>query len=171
MVFLEFIVSMLELGYRALIFYLPVLAANITIYMIFAKLGSCPLDLNIKIKGKRLVGPGRDFIGFFWWGFVGTFVAMWQGRALAGLYLGIGGWTGTLINSIIKRRIGIKQGQGFIPFDQIDMILGSSLFYASAYALDWKIFVSGIVIGLILHPTVNLGRTIWEKSIGQTLRK
>ena len=136
------------------------------IYVVFSiiKLG-IPLDLYKEIKGTRIIGPGRNVAGFFFFVFIAVLVGIFQKRAIDALYLGIGGWVGTIASSFIKRRIGIKLGSYFFFMDQTDFILGSSLFYISQFKLDLNTFISGIVIALILHHGINMLRQGWEKLV------
>lgn len=99
--------------------------------------------------GKRLIGDGKTWRGLF----AGVFVGMTAGFGLSVAakyaamsselsFLGLDDFTGfpfmipiifsicfgallgDIIESFFKRRRGIKRGEDWIPFDQIDFILG-----------------------------------------------
>ena len=111
--------------------------------------GGKPVDLGKNWKdGKRLLGDGKTWRGLF----VGTFVGMTCGFGLsvAAKYLELYGYSylglndflgfplmipivfsvcfgalfGDMVESFFKRRVGKKRGENWIPFDQIDFLLG-----------------------------------------------
>jgi len=111
--------------------------------------GGKPIDFGKNWKdGKRILGDGKTWRGFL----VGTFLGMTAGFGLSVAaiyidewgygYLGLadfygfpymipiifsicfGALLGDIIESFFKRRRGIERGQDWIPFDQIDFLLG-----------------------------------------------
>ena len=72
-----------------------------------------------------------------------------------GLLMGFGALTGDLIKSFFKRRIGIKPGGKFIPFDQTDFVVGALVFIIPVFGFNWKIFLTSLVLSFILHIIVN----------------
>jgi CDP-2,3-bis-(O-geranylgeranyl)-sn-glycerol synthase len=63
-----------------------------------------------------------------------------------GLLFGLGAMGGDSVKSFIKRRIGIPPGRPWVPFDQLDFVLG-------ALALIWhrvSLTTTDIVIVLLL---------------------
>jgi len=147
-------------------FYLPVFIANVSIYVVFSILKlDIPLDLYQKIKRRRVIGQGRNISGFFFYIFMALFIGILQERALEALYLGTGGIFGCYLSSFIKRRLNIKQGSYAFFLDQTDFILGSSLFYITQFKLELNIFISGLILALVLHHSINMLRNSWEKII------
>jgi CDP-2,3-bis-(O-geranylgeranyl)-sn-glycerol synthase len=73
-----------------------------------------------------------------------------------GLLAGAGALLGDIFKSLIKRRVGIKSGQPFVPFDQIDYILGMILATSPVFA--WQFWDIVILLGfaLIFNPLTNL---------------
>ena len=69
---------------------------------------------------------------------------------------GIGAITGDLIKSFFKRRIGIKAGRPFFPFDQIDLILGASFFLMFFTKIPAKIFITALLVTPLLHLLTNV---------------
>lgn len=133
------------------------------VYIVYSVLTlGIPLDLYHKIREKRLFGEGRSISGFFFYIFSALFVGILQKRALEAFYLGFGGVIGCFLSSFIKRRLGFKRGSYFFLLDQVDFIIGASLFYITQFELRWNIFIFGIFIAFILHHGVNLLRKIWE---------
>lgn len=76
---------------------------------------------------------------------------------LLGVLMGLGAITGDLIESFIKRRLNIASGQSFVPWDQIDLVLGAYLFVLPILYLylTWQIFLISIVISFCLHVITN----------------
>lgn len=69
---------------------------------------------------------------------------------------GIGAMTGDLIKSFFKRRVGIKPGQPWFPFDQLDLVIGALLFLAPFYQLPGKNVLVLILLTPILHLLANV---------------
>ena len=107
--------------------------------------GGKPIDFGKKWKdGKRILGDGKTWRGLF----IGTFIGMTAGfgfSVVSKFALNIdfprfplmipilfsicfGALIGDIIESFFKRRSGKKRGENWIPFDQIDFILGVLLF-------------------------------------------
>jgi CDP-2,3-bis-(O-geranylgeranyl)-sn-glycerol synthase len=110
--------------------------------------GGIPIDFGKKWRdGKRILGDGKTWGGLF----IGTFVGMIAGFGFSAVskcalninfpirlndFLGFplmipvlfsicfGALIGDIIESFFKRRRGKKRGENWIPFDQIDFILG-----------------------------------------------
>ena len=112
--------------------------------------GGTPIDFGKKYKdGKRILGDGKTWNGLF----VGAFLGITSGFGLSIVaiyandsefaFLGLndfgrfplmipivfsicfGALTGDILESFLKRRIGKKRGEDWIPFNQIDFILGA----------------------------------------------
>ena len=115
--------------------------------------GGTPIDFGKKWKdGRRILGDGKTWRGLF----SGTFIGMTSGFGLvvAASYINskdfaflkitnfegfplmipiifslcFGALLGDIIESFFKRRIGRERGDNWIPFDQIDFILGVLFF-------------------------------------------
>lgn len=110
---------------------------------------NAPIDGGRKIGGHDILGPHKTWRGIIAGIVVSTFV-LWLQQLLAAnfewaqfitgevnyaslpvLLLGpafaIGALGGDAIESFFKRRIGIKSGKSWLPFDQLDYIIGSVL--------------------------------------------
>lgn len=70
---------------------------------------------------------------------------------LLGLLLGSGALAGDLIKSFFKRQLSIPEGKDWIPFDQIDFVLGAiaSSFFIAPYTYLQAMML--IIVGGISH--------------------
>ena len=154
--------------------------------------GGLPIDFGKKFNdGKRILGDGKTWRGLF----IGTFIGMTAGFGFSvvskiasninfpikindftGFPLMIpilfslcfGALIGDIIESFFKRRIGKKRGENWIPFDQIDFILGvlffsfimsSFLHFFKLTEENWFISnfsINHIIILLIFTPFIHL---------------
>lgn len=71
---------------------------------------------------------------------------------LLGFLFGFGALTGDLVKSFFKRRLGIASGKPWVPFDQLDFVIGALLFVSIIYIPP----ISHIVIILVLSPILSL---------------
>lgn len=67
-----------------------------------------------------------------------------------------GALVGDSIKSFIKRQVGVKSGGSFVPFDQIDYILGFLAVTHWAYGWTWEQAAFLLLCGLVLNPIVNI---------------
>ena len=143
--------------------------------------GGTPIDFGKNWKdGKRILGDGKTWRGLF----VGAFIGMTAGfglsvvAKLAAMYpetswLGIDDYTGfplmipiifsitfgalmgDIIESFFKRRVGKNRGQDWMPFDQLDFILG---------VLFFSFLMAGLlnIAGLMGHNWFYQSFTIWH---------
>jgi CDP-2,3-bis-(O-geranylgeranyl)-sn-glycerol synthase len=115
--------------------------------------GGAPIDFGKSWKdGRRILGDGKTWRGLF----AGTFLGMTAGFGLAVTakylktseyaFLGVtdfegfpmmililfslcfGALLGDVIESFFKRRVGKGRGQDWIPFDQLDFLVGALVF-------------------------------------------
>lgn len=68
---------------------------------------------------------------------------------------GIGAITGDLIKSFFKRRLSIKPGQPWIPFDQLDLVIGALVFISPLYFPTWAVISTILIITPLLHVSAN----------------
>jgi len=74
---------------------------------------------------------------------------------LVGLLLGIGAIGGDALKSFAKRRIGIAPGQRWIPFDQLDFVVGALAFVAAWADLSWADVGEVLVVSVAGDIVVN----------------
>lgn len=132
---------------------------------------------------EKLFGSHKTWRGFFG-GYIGAFIMLIIQMALAknhifndyaildyekiNLFLfaflfGIGTPTGDLVKSFFKRKLGIKAGAPFPPFDQLDFIIGTLIFLAlgqvlfgAGLILPWGNLIVILIATPILHFATNV---------------
>jgi CDP-2,3-bis-(O-geranylgeranyl)-sn-glycerol synthase len=83
---------------------------------------------------------------------------------LAGALLGLGALVGDSIKSFFKRQFGIAPGKPWFIFDQIDFIVGASIFALPVIVLSMKYYVGMIIIYFLVHIlTTSIGYLIGVK--------
>ncbi|HSU72978.1 MAG TPA: CDP-archaeol synthase [Candidatus Binatia bacterium] len=74
---------------------------------------------------------------------------------LLGLLLGAGAILGDMLKSFVKRRLGIAPGAPWIPFDQLDFVIGGLALASFVYFPGWTAALVLIVLSFFLHIAVN----------------
>lgn len=134
-------------------FYLPAMAANLFLYLVWALFGRetvLPADFGFRWADRRILGNGRGLSGLPASMVVAGAVGSFQGRPEEGLVLGIGVSLGTILNSLVKRRLGMPQGAPWLPWDHLDFVLGASLAYVLVFPLSAATLLGGL---LLVGPT------------------
>lgn len=72
-----------------------------------------------------------------------------------GLLLGFGALFGDLIKSFFKRRISIAPGAPWVPFDQLDFVIGALIFSAPIYFPGWPAAILILLFSPVLHILTN----------------
>ena len=72
-----------------------------------------------------------------------------------GLRFGLGAMAGDTAKSFLKRRAGIAAGRPWIPWDEIDFVLGALALVWGAAALSWVDVATILVLSVIGHVLVN----------------
>jgi len=74
-----------------------------------------------------------------------------------GILLSFGAITGDLIESFFKRRMNKDSGQSFVPWDQIDHVMGAYLFALPIVFnfISWQLFLCSLIITFFLHVIIN----------------
>ena len=187
---------------------IPIYVANASAVIVG---GGTPIDFGKTWNdGRRILGDGKTWRGLF----AGTFLGMTAGFGLTvaasylstseysflGLtnfegfplmipilfFLCFGALLGDIIESFFKRRIGKDRGQDWIPFDQLDFIVGalivsfliSELLYmihlTSAHWFFVHITIWHILILLIVTPFIHITANVLFRKIkkkqGKNLR-
>lgn len=116
----------------------------------------------------RLLGANKTWRGLLVGIVAGVVVALVQwlvwmpyvssiGVALAfGLLAGAGALIGDMVESMVKRALGIGSGRPFIPFDQIDYIIGMLLFTLPVYLWSYTDMGILLVFVLVANPVTNV---------------
>jgi CDP-2,3-bis-(O-geranylgeranyl)-sn-glycerol synthase len=161
--------SIIFLLSSAFYFFLPGLVANmmasLTRRIKFLKFFDKPLDFGKKLKdGNYILGQSKTWRGAFFgplFGILFAFLQLYLFRfsffrqlsiinyqqiniILFSLLMTFGAIFGDLVFSFFKRRINKKSGQSWMPFDQLDFVVGSFLFlnpYLNFYLhLNFSVF-------------------------------
>ncbi len=74
---------------------------------------------------------------------------------LLGFLFGFGALSGDMIESFIKRRLKIGPGQRFVPWDQLDFVIGSLVLVGIVVNITWRRIFFIAIISVIGHILVN----------------
>lgn len=171
---------MLQELFFALWFFLPAGIANMFAFLSgkipVIKKYSSPVDFGLRFRGKRILGSHKTIRGFVI-GILAAIVVIYLqiffydnfslvrrivlldysfiNPFLFGLLSGLGALVGDAIKSFFKRQLAIKPGESWMPFDQIDYILGGIVF--TWFYLPLSLWQYGLILLLwiLLHPFVN----------------
>lgn len=140
-----------------------------------------PLDGNLRLFGKRLLGDHKTVRGLIAGVIFGGATFLWQqsitGNPMItswawidyaatpwylGCFFGLGAIIGDAAKSVIKRQVNIPPGKPWFPFDQADWIIGMLLFISPWVRLTIAQIGSLTLLGVSLH--------ILSKIIGKFLR-
>ncbi|MEK6869455.1 MAG: CDP-2,3-bis-(O-geranylgeranyl)-sn-glycerol synthase, partial [Nanoarchaeota archaeon] len=145
----------------------PVVAKNM-----FRKL-TLPIDFNIKLGNSPILGKNKTYRGLIAGILIAVIVAYIQffldgnnifadlalldysNWLLIGLLLGFGAIFGDLAKSFVKRRLGLKPGMPFLPFDQLDFVFGALIFIYPVARLSMEKMAIILFISFILHMIIN----------------
>jgi CDP-2,3-bis-(O-geranylgeranyl)-sn-glycerol synthase len=128
-----------------------------------------PIDRGRSWRGYRLFGDHKTFRGYFAGWIAALIVVLIQSAVgfftdanpvdlstispLAwGTVLSLGALGGDTIKSFFKRRIEIQPGKAWVPFDQIDYVIGALLASTLLITLPAKYYLIAFLLGATLHP-------------------
>lgn len=162
----------------ALWFLLPAAVANVVPIVAAAmpvlRVWNAPMDFGLTFRGKELLGAHKTWRGFisgvlagwvvFWlqqlfvhavhWSWARD-IATTSGYAtlpwVVGPLMGIGALGGDAIKSFFKRQSGVESGKSWVPFDQLDYIIGAVLITFPFITLSWQIYVWIFIIWFAMH--------------------
>lgn len=136
-----------------------------------------PMDFGLEWGGIRVFGENKKFRGLILGTFSGILVLFLQkflyenvvfvrdisvvdysdiNWLLIGVLQGGGALVGDAIESFFKRRMGIKPGGEWKPFDQIDFITAAVVFTLPFVQFAWYAYVFLFGIFIIGHRLTNL---------------
>lgn len=180
---------------------IPIYVANASAVIVG---GGTPIDFGKTGKdGRRILGDGKTWLGLF----SGTFLGMTAGFGLvvAASYLSaseyaflgltnfegfpvmililfslcFGALLGDIVESFFKRRIGKDRGQDWIPFDQLDFLLGALTLSFVISELLWLLQVTPdswffhsltiwhVLILLVVTPFIHITANVLFRKIRQ----
>lgn len=133
------------------------------------------IDGGRMLAGKPLFGSHKTWRGLIaavlfgemaflllaWIGKMGS-LSTWEGAEIyaraswfTGFFIGLGAILGDLAKSFFKRRVGIPSGKPWIPFDQVDYLLGGLIALSCFAEIEFGHALAVLLIGVVLHITVN----------------
>jgi CDP-2,3-bis-(O-geranylgeranyl)-sn-glycerol synthase len=149
---------------------IPSLSATLGIFKFLAK----PIDAGKQFMGKPLLGNHKTWRGLILGLSSGVLVIFFQKWLFVNCpsmqsisiinYLNIDIWNfalsmtlgaifGDLFFAFIKRRLNLQPGARFMPFDQINYVLGAAifLFIFSKVEINLSVWLTVLVLTFILH--------------------
>jgi CDP-2,3-bis-(O-geranylgeranyl)-sn-glycerol synthase len=75
--------------------------------------------------------------------------------AVLGLRFGVGAMAGDSVKSLVKRRLAIAPGEPWIPWDQLDFVLGALAVVWGQAALSWADLATILLLTAAGHVLVN----------------
>jgi len=130
-----------------------------------------PIDFGKKINGKPIFGKNKTIRGLLFGVIFGVIIcfiqyllyssaffkslstidySMWL---ILGILMGLGALIGDLAESFIKRRLKIKPGGRFIPWDQLDFVIGAIIFTYPLINYTLLNIIIILIASFILHIT------------------
>lgn len=165
--------------WQALFFALPIYLANMApVFMKWMPLFNVPLDFGKSFRGYRIFGKNKTWRGMV----VGIIFAVLmiylqkylfqsfkaireisifdyaQSQSLLyfGVLLGFGAILGDALKSFFKRQFCIRPGKSWVPFDQLDFVVGGLAFGAIIFWPGWQIVLILVVVTPVLHWLTNV---------------
>ncbi len=133
-----------------------------------------PLDGGRHFRGRRILGENKTVRGLVF-GILAAIAASALETAFAsslapyalidygtvnpillGTLLGLGALIGDSLKSFFKRQLDIAPGEHFIPFDQLDWILGTFIALLPIATFSPVVYALAIILGGCLHPVANI---------------
>jgi len=146
----------------------PILAARVPIL----KRLNAPLDFGVTFRGVPVLGPNKTWRGMLA-GIVMAVVVLWLQQVLIrdilrsdalfgldyaslptiplGILFGIGALGGDALKSFFKRRVGTAPGRSWIPFDQLDYIIGAALATVIVVRLPSLAYAWSVILWVLIH--------------------
>jgi CDP-2,3-bis-(O-geranylgeranyl)-sn-glycerol synthase len=158
--------------FKSLYFMLPAYFANMAPVFVkhWFKFMANPIDQGIKVKKHRLFGSHKTWRGVIFGIIFAIGVAYIQSLFdldinlvdysnwfVLGFLMGFGAMVGDVAESFIKRRMDIRSGARFVPWDQLDYLLGSLLltFYLIPNGSRLFVILSVLIVSPLLHILAN----------------
>lgn len=136
----------------------PVIAARLPLL----KKWKAPLDMGKTINGQRVLGANKTWRGLVFGALTAAVTAgiIYEVRGgnhglvaamMIGALMGLGALLGDAVESFFKRRRGVKPGDAWFPFDQIDYIIGGLLLAAPFTDVSFKLVLTVFILYFLLH--------------------
>lgn len=130
-----------------------------------------PVDFGYSVRGRRLFGSHKTWRGMI--AGAAAAAAIFAGQQvlyddfdgvrrysqlayrdyswLFGAWIGTAALVGDLIKSAVKRQCDIAPGRAWVPFDQVDWLLGTIIFVLPFVSLSAAFILQILVVGAGLH--------------------
>jgi CDP-2,3-bis-(O-geranylgeranyl)-sn-glycerol synthase len=135
---------------------------------------NCPLDFGKRWHGERIFGKGKTFRGILFGTLAGVITCGLQSyltrfdlfRSVSlfdysgwnffwiGLIISLSALLGDLAKSFIKRRLRIKEGKAWFPYDNMDYAVGVVFGLSLLYPLGVARMITIILVSTVLHLIV-----------------
>lgn len=169
---------MLSLLLKSLWFFLPIGIANMAPVLVknwFPFLNK-PIDAGRKLGGQAIFGSHKTWRGLIAAVIFGEIIFLLQRYLVlrfpagfepltftdygslsmwSGVFMGGGAILGDLIKSFFKRRFGKASGSRWIPFDQIDYIIGGLAGASFITVVPGTVWLTLLLAGFALHILTN----------------
>ncbi len=181
MLYTKYNTSMYKFILSSLYFFLPAYFTNMTPplakrFRVFDFLDK-PIDSNKTFNNKPILGVHKTWRGLVAGMIVGILVVYLQkwfyqflwikeislfnyekiNVLLLGFLLSSGAVFGDLFFAFLKRRLNLKPGAKFLPFDQINYVIGTYFFFSltSFFKIDNLVWIVLLILTFFLHIIVN----------------
>lgn len=153
----------------AILFFLPAGIANmspvVANHIPWLKNWRTPMDFGLSSDGHRVLGDSKTWRGIVFGTLMGGLTALVVSHLntntvatvppfIVGCLLGFGALAGDAIESFFKRRRGIKPGNSWFPFDQIDYIIGALILIYLFVPLPLWAMSTIIAVYFVLHIVI-----------------
>lgn len=146
----------------------PSLAASAGVLKCLAK----PVDFGRKFRGEPFLGSHKTWLGIVLGPAVGILITLFQAWLFSkysfvreisffdyqkinilffGSLITLGAVSGDLFFAFIKRRLKLKPGARFLPFDQINYVIGAAVFLTPFFEISIKVWISLLILTFLLH--------------------
>ena len=164
----------------SLYFMLPAYLANASpvVFKGILKGLAKPVDMGIKFRNRPLFGSHKTYRGLIAAALVGIIVFLlqrylyqypffqnWsimdydyfysQYSVLPGFLLGFGAIFGDLIKSFFKRQFDVGSGERWLPWDQLDFLIGALVFISFIYVPEWQVILALFILTPMIHIAVS----------------
>lgn len=161
-------------------FFAPAGLANMSAFFSskirFLKKFNQPVDANLKFRGKRILGSHKTIRGFIFGtllAIIGVYIEVFLylkipflqtfipidyttiNPVLLGFLLGFGALVGDSVKSFFKRQLAIQPGKSWVPFDQIDYIVGGMVFTFFYIPLSIFEYILLFLVWFLIHPLIS----------------
>jgi len=134
-----------------------------------------PIDFGKNFLGEPLFGSHKTWRGLIFGILIGILVTFFQGYLyqypliqkvsflnyyqinvfLFGFLISSGAIFGDLLFAFIKRRLKMKPGARFLPFDQTNYLIGVAIFLTPFFKIDILVWITLFILNFFLHIIFN----------------